>query len=1014
MYDLRLELTAIPQSTPPGRAIAELRWQSATTPHAIIPSDNLYPEASLDTFVAAFTLLHKTSLLVHGFRLSATELAYLADQKLAFDNFALNSLPLDRSDPVQTDQKAVGLFRQWRRLNDVAVLRDSLPQSEVTLIDVFRAESLAEAIRTLKQASGWDSATLEALVGPKGFNLAAKDFNNEIWPTRLQSCVRLIRRLGVSATEVFEWATEPTDAAQAQAIKNTVKAKYDDEAWMDVARPLTDKLRESQKAALVAYLLPILRLEHSNQLFEYFLIDVDMSACMATSRIKQAISSVQLFVQRCLMNLEERDDRPELSISPSAIDAQQWQWMKHYRVWEANRKVFLYPENWIVPELRDDKSPFFKDLESELLQNDPTNDTAETALVGYLDKLERIARLEICAMCRQDNTEGDEGDVLHVFARTINIPHVYYYRRWENSACWTPWEHIQLDIEGTEIESTYDYGKHHGVHLIPAIWNRRLHLFWPIFAKDPSSNGVLEIKLAWSRYHDDKWSAKEVLAGSLHVALAPDAPGAFDERYNHLFRTFLIGDDLVIQHLYTHPNSDDLIMASYGVWLSADYKATFSLGDTLDVEATKYSEWREVVTPNSASARFMRIDGITNETFGLSYGYPYAVPSDKFDQTFVAGDERSYAKYAHVSSSVRRELTLLRQYVSDWSIVYPHQKRHFVPPMPFFFQDRRRSYFINSDTAAGKEFFGESEPYRFSFSTFSHPHVTTFAKALNRGGVSDLLTVANQQLGNPYLHSPWKLSRWGAVQTISAKATGPGSFIQSDYRSAEGIGNFEAVVMEGTQLVHYFHNASTDLAWQPIAVITSAVTGPGCLIQGDAGLGKHGNFDVVVTEGNSLVHWWRDNADPSSPWRRGRYITLTGPSAKIHSTACSIVRRLSGGQWRLIVLTIEDGEIAAYIQETGPQSDSSTVGKPWQRQQLIRIMTVGDTFGFVTVTSPVTGAVGVNPHPSTNSLHDLELAVLEGSDLVHYIGNSSLGSLSYLTRKRVITAGQRKRLSGTE
>lgn len=28
-----------------------------------------------------------------------------------------------------------------------------------------------------------------------------------------------------------------------------------------------------------------------------------------------------------------------------------WNWRNRYRVWEANRKVFLYPENWIEPEL---------------------------------------------------------------------------------------------------------------------------------------------------------------------------------------------------------------------------------------------------------------------------------------------------------------------------------------------------------------------------------------------------------------------------------------------------------------------------------------------------------------------------------------------------------------------------------------------------------------------------------------------------------------------------------------
>ncbi len=30
----------------------------------------------------------------------------------------------------------------------------------------------------------------------------------------------------------------------------------------------------------------------------------------------------------------------------------EWEWRKNYRVWDANRKIFLYPENWIGPELR--------------------------------------------------------------------------------------------------------------------------------------------------------------------------------------------------------------------------------------------------------------------------------------------------------------------------------------------------------------------------------------------------------------------------------------------------------------------------------------------------------------------------------------------------------------------------------------------------------------------------------------------------------------------------------------
>ena len=37
-----------------------------------------------------------------------------------------------------------------------------------------------------------------------------------------------------------------------------------------------------------------------------------------------------------------------------------WNWRKNYRVWEANRKVFAYPENWIEPDVRPSPEPKFE------------------------------------------------------------------------------------------------------------------------------------------------------------------------------------------------------------------------------------------------------------------------------------------------------------------------------------------------------------------------------------------------------------------------------------------------------------------------------------------------------------------------------------------------------------------------------------------------------------------------------------------------------------------------------
>ena len=99
----------------------------------------------------------------------------------------------------------------------------------------------------------------------------------------------------------------------------------------------------------------------ADQLFEFFLIDTQMTPAMQTSRIKQAISSVQLFVQRCFLNLEP-------AVRPDALDGVQWEFRKNFRVWQAGAQVFLQPHYYLDVEFRDDKSPFFREFESELLQ----------------------------------------------------------------------------------------------------------------------------------------------------------------------------------------------------------------------------------------------------------------------------------------------------------------------------------------------------------------------------------------------------------------------------------------------------------------------------------------------------------------------------------------------------------------------------------------------------------------------------------------------------------------------
>ena len=176
---------------------------------------------------------------------------------------------------------------------------------------------------------------------------------------RLWEALQVVERFGVPVASLLAWTRIVSAAATpeqrfeiARDLKEAIKARFEPETWQRVAQPIFDKLRQRQRDALVAHVMHQHGFARMEQLYEYFLIDPGMEPVVQTSRIRLAIASLQLFIQRCLLNLEPK-------VHPSVINAKQWEWMKRYRVWEANRKIFLFPENWLEPEFRDDKTHLF-------------------------------------------------------------------------------------------------------------------------------------------------------------------------------------------------------------------------------------------------------------------------------------------------------------------------------------------------------------------------------------------------------------------------------------------------------------------------------------------------------------------------------------------------------------------------------------------------------------------------------------------------------------------------------
>jgi Neuraminidase-like domain/Putative peptidoglycan binding domain/Salmonella virulence plasmid 28.1kDa A protein len=198
-----------------------------------------------------------------------------------------------------------------------------------------------------------------------------------------------------------------------------------------------------------------------DKLFEYFLIDSQSQPPVQTSRIRLALSSVQLFIERVLRNLE-----PQVQPADLATLAAQWPWMKRYRVWQANREVFLWPENWLYPELRDDQSPLFKQAISTLLQGDIDQDAATSAYLTYLTGLEEVAKLEPCGLYYQPAVADAEDPVqesAYVVASTAGGHRKYYFRELQYGS-WSPWTQVNIDCED--------------MPLTPVVWNGRLLLFW--------------------------------------------------------------------------------------------------------------------------------------------------------------------------------------------------------------------------------------------------------------------------------------------------------------------------------------------------------------------------------------------------------------------------------------------------------------------------------------------------------------------------------------------------------
>ncbi|NOT50226.1 MAG: hypothetical protein HOP10_03005 [Chitinophagaceae bacterium] len=412
--------------------------------------------------------LQKTGMVVNTLKLELRDIIFLMQQAPGTGIPDFNAIPITSTDTVTG-------INDWIRLFQLALLNKEYFNEENTVFDILTMTSnsggtAGDLLNKLSEVTGWKPGNLHYLAGGEGLNLTYPGgYINGQWLISLAETLKLVDRVGATAKQMASWTSSDITKTHADSVRHAAMAKYGEKQWQEITVPLRNNIREAQRNALVQYVLHYDK-KHTGQSFKdiddiygYYLIDTQMAACTDTSRIVLAASSVQLFVQRIMMNLEH-----DMSVTQDFM--QEWKWRKYYRVWEANRKVFMWPENWIEPELRDDKTPLFKELESDLMQAELSSENIEKAYTNYLEKLHGIAQLQVVGMYEED-------DVLHVIGATSGKPIYYYYRRWEDKSRWTAWEKIELDIFNGEQDDTTQTG----TLLTPMVHNRQLFLFWPVF-----------------------------------------------------------------------------------------------------------------------------------------------------------------------------------------------------------------------------------------------------------------------------------------------------------------------------------------------------------------------------------------------------------------------------------------------------------------------------------------------------------------------------------------------------
>ncbi|MFP2693907.1 neuraminidase-like domain-containing protein [Enterobacter ludwigii] len=263
-------------------------------------------------------------------------------------------------------------------------------------------------------------------------------------------------------------------------------------------------LEEGTSSALCAYYLRNLApnlVSSRDDLFGYLLLDNQVSAQVKTTRIAEAIASIQFYINQSLHDLEYGID---MTVQSRQFFVDWDRYNKRYSTWAGVSELVYYPENYLDATTRIGQTSMMNTLLQQISQSQLNSDVVEDGFKTFLTSFEEIANLNVISGYH-DNVDINEGHTYFI-GNSYNVPKKYYWRsvdhgKFDNGVfpanAWTEWAEIACAVDAW------------GENVFPVIYKSRLYVLW-IEKKEqgPSTNGEAEEKFYLNASHiryDGSW-----------------------------------------------------------------------------------------------------------------------------------------------------------------------------------------------------------------------------------------------------------------------------------------------------------------------------------------------------------------------------------------------------------------------------------------------------------------------------------------------------------------------------